>query len=136
MASDLTGADAPDRDQAAPAVGGARVIGARGAQTVRGLEIHDGKPGGATRVLAADLVAVAALPAPASELPRQHGADATLDPARGGFAVAVDDRFQTRAPRVYACGDVTGFAGWQAALRAGESAGRAIAADAAAEPAP
>jgi len=104
----------------------ARVVGARGTHAVRALEIA----GPDTRVVAADLVAVAALPAPASELPRQHGADVTLDPARGGFAVAVDARFQTSAPRVYACGDVTGFVGCEAAQSAGEAAGRMIAEEA------
>jgi pyruvate/2-oxoglutarate dehydrogenase complex dihydrolipoamide dehydrogenase (E3) component len=50
--------------------------------------------------------------------------------------VVVDARFRTRAPHIYACGDVTGFAGADAAARAGEVAGRAIAADLAAEAAP
>jgi sarcosine oxidase subunit alpha len=133
VAGDLDGAVATD-DRGGR--GGAWVVGARGSQAVRGLEIAGGPPEGATRVVPADLVAVAALPAPASELPRQHGAAAPLDPARGGFAVLVDTGFRTRAAQVYACGDVTGFAGWQAAGRAGESAGRAIAADAAAEARP
>ena len=125
--------------------GGARVIGARGTAAVRGVEIEiaggdtsadaDGRAlARGTRVIAADLVAVAALPAPASELARQHGAEVTLDPKRGGFAVTIDERFRTGAPGVYACGDVTGFAGPAAAARAGEAAGRAIAADRRAEP--
>jgi sarcosine oxidase, subunit alpha len=120
------------------APGAAWVIGVRGRQGVRGLEIARRAPGAApdappeVRVVAADLVAIAALPAPASELPRQHGAEVILDPQRGGFAVTVDARFQTSAARVFACGDVTGFAGCETALRAGVAAGRAIAADAAA----
>ena len=62
-----------------------------------------------------DLVAVAALPAPASELPRQHGARVAFDAARGGFAAVVDERHATDVPGVFACGDVTGFAGTAAA---------------------
>jgi thioredoxin reductase len=75
-----------------------------------------------------DLVAVATLPAPASELPRQHGAEVVLDPARGGFAALVDGRYATSAPGVHACGDVTGYVGPEAALAAGAAAGRAVAA--------
>jgi NADPH-dependent 2,4-dienoyl-CoA reductase/sulfur reductase-like enzyme len=103
-----------------------RVVGARGAQSVRALELESA---GETRVVNADLVAVATLPAPASELARQHGAEVAFDPARGGFAVVVDRSFRTRARDVFACGDVTGFAGADAAARAGEAAGRAIAVD-------
>ncbi len=99
---------------------------------MRGIELEAGDPR-ATRVVAADLVAVAALPAPASELPRQHGADVVFDPGRGGFAVIVDEQFRTRAPGVSACGDVTGFAGADEAARAGAAAGRALAAELSAE---
>ncbi len=100
---------------------------------MRALEIESETGTGETRVVSADLVAVAALPAPASELARQHGAEVAFDPARGGFAVVVDRGFRTRARDVFACGDVTGFAGADAAARAGEAAGRAIAADLGAE---
>jgi sarcosine oxidase subunit alpha len=106
-----------------------RVVGVRGAQSVRALEIERAPEAGETRVVNADLVAVAALPAPASELARQHGAEVAFDPARGGFAVVVDRSFRTHARDVFACGDVTGFAGADAAARAGEAAGRAVAAD-------
>jgi sarcosine oxidase, subunit alpha len=108
----------------------ARVLGARGTQSVRGIELAPAPAGDARApgFVAADLVAVAALPAPASELPRQHGADVVFDAQRGGFAVIVDEHFRTRAPGVSACGDVTGFAGADAAARAGEAAGRALAA--------
>ena len=71
---------------------------------------HAGDGSRATRVVTADLVAVATLPAPASELPRQHGAEVRFDPARGGFAVARRRQFRTRRAGVFACGDVTGFA--------------------------
>ena len=74
-----------------------------------------------------DVAAIAALPAPASELPRQHGARVHLDPARGGFAVEIDD-FATTVPGVYAAGDVTGYVGPAQAATAGAAAGQAVAA--------
>jgi sarcosine oxidase subunit alpha len=75
-----------------------------------------------------DVAAVAALPAPASELPRQHGARVHLEPNRGGFAVEVDAAFATSAPAVFAAGDVTGYLGPEAAAAQGAAAGQAIAA--------
>jgi thioredoxin reductase len=73
-------------------------------------------------------VAVATLPSPASELPRQHGADVRLEPARGGFVALVDAAHETTAPGVFACGDVTGYLGPDEAATAGTAAGRALAA--------
>ena len=106
-----------------------RVLGARGVQTVRGLDLaaltRTGAAGGPTRTLRGDVVAVGVLPAPASELPRQHGAAVVLDPARGGFAVTADGRGLC-APDVFVCGDVTGYQGPQAALDSGQQVGRAI----------
>ena len=58
-----------------------------------------------------DLVAVAAIPSPASEGPRQQGCRVVLDPDAGGFRVVVDDAGRTSAPFVFACGDVTGYLG-------------------------
>ena len=74
-----------------------------------------------------DVVAVAALPAPASELPRQHGVTVGFAAERGGFAVVADARGATNVPGVWACGDVTGYLGPVAAERAGATAGEAIA---------
>jgi sarcosine oxidase subunit alpha len=74
-----------------------------------------------------DLAAVAAVPAPASELPRQHGARVELDPARGGFAVVVDGAFATSVSGVHAVGDVTGYVGPRVAAERGGAAGQAIA---------
>jgi sarcosine oxidase subunit alpha len=108
-------------------LGRERVVGLRGTQAVRAVEVA--AEGAAARVVRGDLVAVAALPAPASELPRQHGAAVVLDPARGGFAVTVDDGARTTAAGVLACGDVTGYVGPRAAAAAGAAAGRAAAAD-------
>ncbi len=48
------------------------VVGARGGQRVRGVDVAGAR--GRARAVAGDLVAVAAVPAPASELARQHGA--------------------------------------------------------------
>jgi sarcosine oxidase subunit alpha len=103
-----------------------RVVEARGTARARGLVVEG--PTGRARRIEGDLVAVAALPAPASELPRQHGARVRLEPARGGFVALVDGAYATSAPGVFACGDVTGYAGPEAATAAGAAAGRAVAA--------
>jgi sarcosine oxidase subunit alpha len=75
-----------------------------------------------------DVVAVAALPSPASDGPRQQGCAVRLDPARGGFAVQVDDGGRTTAAGVWACGDVCGYVGPARAT----ANGRAVGANAAA----
>jgi carboxyl-terminal processing protease len=103
-----------------------KVVAALGSKRLRGVEVAAGN--GRRKTVAGDLIAVAALPAPASELPRQHGARVAFDAARGGFAAVVDARHATSADGVFACGDVTGFAGTAAAERAGAAAGRALAA--------
>ncbi len=72
-----------------------------------------------------DALAVAALPAPASDLPRQHGAHVRLDLAKGGFAVEVDGAQGTTAAGVLAAGDVTGYKGPVAAEVEGRAAGKA-----------
>ena len=100
-------------------------VAARGATTLRGLIVADGA--GRERRLAADVIAVAATPAPASELPRQHGAHVRMDEARGGFAVTTNERFSTTAERVFCCGDVTGYGGPALAEQAGAAAAAAIA---------
>ena len=102
------------------------VAAARGTKRVRGLEVRAAD--GTTRKIAGTLVAVATLPSPASELPRQHGAAVAFETARGGFAAVVDARGATTVADVFACGDVTGYAGPEAAARAGAKVGRALAA--------
>ena len=102
------------------------VVGARGSKRVRGLELRTAD--GATRKLDGAVVAVATLPSPASELPRQHGAAVVFDATRGGFAAVVDAQGATTVPDVFACGDVTGYAGPEAAARDGTKVGRALAA--------
>ncbi len=99
------------------------VIGARGGSRLRGVEVQSSA---GRQKIDGDLVAVAVLPAPASELPRQHGAAVAFDPARGGFAAIVDENHATTTAGVFACGDVTGYAGTAAAERAGAKAGRAL----------
>ena len=61
-----------------------------------------------------DVIAAGALPAPASELPRQHGAQVRFDPGAGGFRVVTDGEGRC-APDIWAAGDVTGYQGPQAA---------------------
>ncbi|MES1209816.1 MAG: (2Fe-2S)-binding protein [Pseudomonadota bacterium] len=95
-----------------------------GAVTLRGLVVSD--TDGNQRRVPADVVAVAALPAPASDLPRQHGAEVRFDAAAGGFAVRVDGAFRSTADGVYACGDVTGYVGPDGAEAAGAAAAAAI----------
>jgi len=104
-----------------------RVVAAKGYSWVKGLEVLE--PGQKKpRTIPCDLVAVAALPAPASELPREHGAAVELRPEGGGFACVVDDEGRTATPNVFACGDVTGFRGCAEAAahgtRVGEAASR------------
>ncbi len=92
----------------------------RGLRELSGLELDD-----RTRV-PCDTLAVAEAPAPASELARQMGAEVTLDAAGGGFRVVTtpDQRF---GPRGFACGDVCGYRGPDAAAEDGERAGLAAA---------
>jgi thioredoxin reductase len=102
-----------------------QVVSARGATRVRGLVVKG--PTGRERTVDAALVAIATLPSPASELPRQHGAVVRLEPARGGFVALVDAAHQTSTRGVFACGDVTGYLGPDEAVAAGTAAGRALA---------
>ena len=102
-----------------------RPLAAIGGANLRALEVED--HAGARRRLEADVIAAAATPAPASELPRQHGARVAFDGPGGGFTVTVDASFHTGVPGVFACGDVTGFQGPDAAACAGAAAGREMA---------
>ncbi|MEZ4359205.1 MAG: 2Fe-2S iron-sulfur cluster-binding protein [Kofleriaceae bacterium] len=100
----------------------------RGRSGVTGVDLVDG------RQLDCDLVAMAALPAPATEGPRQQGCAVVLDPAAGGFRLVTDDAGRTSAPTVWGCGDVCGYRGPREAAadgaRVGAQVARALAAEA------
>lgn len=103
-------------------VAAAEVAGIRGRSWVKAVAV-----GKQQKPVACDAVAVAAVPSPASEGPRQHGCEVVLDPARGGFVVIADERGASRVPGVFACGDVCGYQGPAAADAAGRRAGAAAA---------
>lgn len=93
----------------------------RGGDRVEALELRDGTH-------RCELVALAPAPAPAHELAAQAGARLRFDGA--GFAVARDGqgRCQTDgAFDVWACGDVTGHVGPEAAARDGRRVAEALA---------
>jgi sarcosine oxidase subunit alpha len=75
-----------------------------------------------------DIVAVAGIPAPASEGARQQGCRVVLDPPAGGFRIVVDDAGRTNVANVWACGDVTGYMGPAAAAADGARVGANVAA--------
>ncbi|HEY3355348.1 MAG TPA: 2Fe-2S iron-sulfur cluster-binding protein [Polyangia bacterium] len=106
---------------------GERPVRAHGQGWVTGIDYVDLK--GRVRRADCDLCAVAAMPQPASELPRQHGASVQLSEDAGGFAVTADRHGHTTSPHVYACGDVTGFMGVEQAQARGEVAGLSAALD-------
>lgn len=99
----------------------AQVLRARGRQEVTGAVIRD--PDGKERTVDCDAILVWATPAPATELLRQHGCAVRFCAARGGFAVTCTGDGQTDVPGVFACGDVTGYVGPEAATDAGQRAG-------------
>ncbi|MBA3542566.1 MAG: FAD-dependent oxidoreductase, partial [Deltaproteobacteria bacterium] len=91
-------------------------LGVRGRGWVNGLDASSGR-------IDCDLIAVAAVPAPASEGPRQQGCRVVLDPPAGGFRVVIDDHGRTTTPNVWACGDVCGYRGPAAAAAMGTQVG-------------
>jgi sarcosine oxidase subunit alpha len=133
LATDLVAAGLPAQD--IERIADHRSIEAvHGANRLRAIVVGGHREAGgarAARRLGVDVLAVAAQPAPASELPRQHGAEVIFSIERegsgGGFATTVDAQFRTTAPGVYACGDVTGYVGPERAARAGQAAGAAVA---------
>jgi sarcosine oxidase subunit alpha len=96
-----------------------RPVAALGHSWVRALETSE-------RTIKCDLVAVAARPAPASELPRQHDVPVAWNEAGGGFACRVDDEGRA-SETVFACGDVTGFVNVERAAAHGAKVGAAVA---------
>jgi sarcosine oxidase subunit alpha len=102
-----------------------QVVAALGHGWVRGVAVQragEKKP----RKVRCDLVAVAALPAPASELPRQHGVPVALDEAMGGFACKPGPDGASGDGRVFVCGDVAGFRGPELAAADGARVGAAV----------
>lgn len=95
--------------------------GVRGRSWVSGLDTKQGR-------VDCDLVAVAAIPSPASEGARQQGCKVMLDPDAGGFRIVVDEHGLTSAAGVWACGDVTGYRGPQRAAADGARVGANVAA--------
>ncbi len=101
-----------------------RVVGVYGRTWVNGVQIL-GANGKKLR-RECDLVAVSALPSPASEGPRQHSCPVEFRPEQGGFAVLADGDGRTAVGDVFACGDVCGFRGPEAAAEMGERTGAAV----------
>jgi sarcosine oxidase subunit alpha len=99
----------------------ADTLGARGRSWVSGVDTARGR-------VECDLVAVAAIPSPASEGARQQKCKVELDPPAGGFRVVVDEHGRTTTPNVWACGDVTGYMGTVRAAKDGERVGANVAA--------
>jgi thioredoxin reductase len=106
---------------------GERPVRAHGQNWITGVDYVDLK--GRVKRAECDLCAVAAMPQPASELARQHGAKVQLNEDSGGFAVLTDKHGRTPAMHVYACGDVTGFIGVERATARGEVTGLSAALD-------
>ena len=92
----------------------ARVLGRARA---RGLVLPDG------RRVACDAVAIAAPPAPSTDLARHLGAEVALDPAPGWFAVRVSPSGATSVPGLLAAGEATGPVDAAAARESGMRAG-------------
>jgi sarcosine oxidase, subunit alpha len=95
--------------------------GVRGRSWVSGVDTKHGR-------VDCDLVAVAAIPSPASEGARQQGCKVTLDPDAGGFRIVVDTDGKTSTAGVWACGDVTGYQGPQRAAADGARVGANVSA--------
>lgn len=99
---------------------GARVVAIGDVQNIEGDDEVEGVRC-RTETIECELVALAPAPAPASDLARQDGADVRWDGA--GFAVVRDEFGRTGRTTpwtTWACGDVTGYVGTQAAARDAE----------------
>ncbi len=83
-------------------------------------QAHNVRPG-QTKV-----VAVAAMPAPAFELPRQLGVPVGMQSARGGFSAQALEDGSTQVPFVFVAGDVCGYMGPHNAETHGRAVGRTV----------
>jgi sarcosine oxidase subunit alpha len=95
-------------------------LGVRGRSWATGVDTTAGR-------VDCDVVAVAAIPSPASEGARQQGCQVVFDPEAGGFRIVVDEAGRATAPNVWACGDVTGFMGCARAAADGTRVGTSAA---------
>jgi sarcosine oxidase subunit alpha len=96
--------------------------GVRGRSWVSGVDTARGR-------VDCDVVAVAAIPSPASEGARQQGCKVVLDPDGGGFKIVVDEAGRTSTAGAWACGDVTGYMGPLRAAADGARVGANVAAE-------
>jgi sarcosine oxidase, subunit alpha len=92
----------------------------RGRGWVNAVDLIDG------RRVDCDIVAMAAIPAPASEGPRQHGCAVQLDADAGGFRAVVDEHGRSHRKTIWACGDLCGYRGPSAAISHGDRVGAAV----------
>ena len=102
-----------------------QVVAAHGHSWVKSVDVVD-RGAKKSRRIKCDLLAVAALPAPASELPRQHGVAVELQPEGGGFVCRTDGSGRTEVAAVFTCGDVNGFAGPERAANDGAKVGELV----------
>ncbi len=104
------------------------IVATRGHKRLRSVDVtRRGDADRKVRRVACDLLAVAALPAPATELLREHGCAVRWEAALGGFHAVTYADGRTSIPGVYAAGDVAGFLGTEAAEQAGARIGRSAA---------
>jgi sarcosine oxidase, subunit alpha len=89
---------------------------------VTGVDLRDGAH------LDCDVIAMAAIPAPATEGPRQQGCQVVLDAAAGGFRLVVDAQGRSTRPDVWGCGDVCGYRGPEAGRAHGAHVGAMVSA--------
>ncbi len=105
----------------------AELIAARGRTRVTGVDYRAGQ-GAPKQTRRGRWLVIAARPAPATELLRQHGCIVGWDDARGGLFVVADGEGRTDRPHVFACGDVCGLQSHELSLVAGRRSAMAIAA--------
>jgi sarcosine oxidase subunit alpha len=104
------------------------IVGVVGHKRVRAIEVASrSAPEKPARRIPCDLLAVGALPTPATELAREHGCAVKWEASLGGFHVTTYADGRSSVPGVFAAGDVAGFLGTEAAEQAGARVGRSAA---------
>lgn len=109
----------------------AELIAARGRARFSGVDYRTGQ-GEPPQTRRGRWLVIAARPAPATELLRQHGCIVGWDDARGGLFVVADGEGRTDRPQVFACGDVCGLQSHELSLVAGRRSALSIVASLAA----